>query len=94
MTMSETIQTMQADTTTAIEELNDFELDAIAGGNDTVAPNLYDFFKAKAEQAGPVAAFKFHTGHAVTLLSKGKSSPTLESIFDPSKTLEFVSDNK
>jgi len=88
MITNETVQ-IEADMPTVVEELSDSELEAVAGGSDNLAPNLYDFFKAKAEQAGPVVAFKFHMGHAVSLMSNGKSSPTLESIFDPAKPLEF-----
>ena len=87
MTTNEIMQTVQADTSITSEELSELELDAIAGGNDTVAPNLYDFFKAKAAQAGPVVNFRFHMAHAVTLM--GGKSASLESIFNPSKPLSF-----
>ena len=88
MTTNETMQTVQADTATVGEELNDFELDAIAGGNSTGTGNpLFKHFAEEAKKQGPVVNFKFHMAHAVTLMT-GKTA-SLKSIFDPSKPLDF-----
>lgn len=88
MTTSETTQAVKADTAIAGEELSDLELKEIGGGTFMTAGNpLYEHFKAQAEKAGPVVNFKFHMATAVTLM--GGKSASLESIFDPSKPLDF-----
>jgi hypothetical protein len=88
MTTNEIIQTVQADPSITSEELNDFELDAIAGGTGMTTQNpLYQHFAEEAKKAGPVVNFKFHMATAVTLM--GGKTASLESIFDPSKPLSF-----
>ena len=88
MTMNETIQTVQADTATASEELSELELDAITGGTGMTTKNpLYEHLAHKAEKQGPVVSFRFYMATAVELM--GGKSASLESIFNPSKPLSF-----